>query len=50
MEPIKGWEEKLDEHIIKILPTLYGIKITIVKNYFIVRRNDETIHAFMISS
>ena len=49
-EPSKGWKEKLHEHIINIQPTLFGRKMTIVKNYPIDRRNDEKLHTFMISS
>ena len=48
MEPSKGWEEKLDEHIINIQPTLSGRNMAIVNNYPIDRRNDEKVHTFMI--
>ena len=39
-EPSKGWEENLDEHIIKIQPTLSSRNMTIVKNYPIDRINN----------
>ena len=49
-EPSKGWDEKLDDHILNIKRNLSYTKMNIVKNYPMDRENDENVHNLIINS
>jgi len=47
-QSIEGWEEKLDECITDIQPTLCSRELDIIKNYLMNRTNDQKVNVFRI--